>query len=158
MPLHLRWRWYYLQIVKLVWLITLTNFSYSASRMRLNEQAPETSLGAEVYHQASMVINTHAGRIQCTWQKYIQTHQILPKRFLVLIYVDVNESRNTNCNSLLYSHHPRNLPWSSACGGLPMPSFQRMAVSYTKVSRSSDCRSKCCQPPVPTGEWNTYDT
>ena len=50
------------------------------------------------------------------------------------------------------------LPCSSASGGLPTPSFHKMAVSYTKVRRSSDCRSKCCQPPAPTGEWNTYDT
>lgn len=49
--------------------------------MRLHKQAPETSLGAEVYHQTSLVIDTHAGRIQRTWQKYTQTDRILQKNF-----------------------------------------------------------------------------
>lgn len=77
--------------------------------MSLNEQAPETRLGAEVHHQASMVINTHAGWIQRTWQKYTQTHRILPKLFHALIYLDFTESRHTRCNSLLNSRYLRNL-------------------------------------------------
>lgn len=47
----------------------LTSSFYSAPRMRLYKQAPETSLGAEVYHQTSLLIDAHAGRIQCTWKK-----------------------------------------------------------------------------------------
>lgn len=50
----------------------LTGPFYPAYRMRVHKQAPETSLGAEVYHQAPLVIDAHACRIQRTWQKYIQ--------------------------------------------------------------------------------------
>lgn len=50
-------------------MVILTSSFVSASRMRLHEQTPETSFGAEVYHQTSLVIDTHACRIQCTWQK-----------------------------------------------------------------------------------------
>lgn len=63
----------------------LTSCFYSASRVRLHKQAPETSLGAEVYHQTSLVIDTHAGRIQRTWQKYTQTDRILQKNFFFII-------------------------------------------------------------------------
>ncbi len=54
----------------------LTSSFYSASRVGLNKQAPETSLCAEIYNQTSLVIDTHAGRIQRTWQGHVQTHQI----------------------------------------------------------------------------------
>lgn len=120
----------------------LTSSLNPASRVRLHEQTPEPSLGAEVYHQASLVIDAHAGWIQGTWRK---THT----------KGDYRQSAFGNEIDGVQTLKLGALPCSSACGGLPMPSFQRMAVSYTKVRRSSDCRSKCCQPPVPTGEWNT---
>lgn len=63
--------------------ISLTSFYYSASRVRLHKQAPETSLGAEVYHQTSLLIDTHAGWVQRTCQKISQkTHWITPKAFI----------------------------------------------------------------------------
>lgn len=68
----------------------LTSSFYSASRMRLHKQAPETSLGAEVYHQTSLVIDTHAGRIQRTWQKYTQTDRILQKTFYNLMWISLS--------------------------------------------------------------------
>lgn len=54
--------------------ISLTSSFYSACRIRLYEQAPETSLSAEVYHQTSLVIDTHAGWVQRTCQKILQKH------------------------------------------------------------------------------------
>lgn len=53
--------------------VSLTSSFYAASRMRLHEQAPETSLGAEVDHQTSLLVDAHAGRIQRPWTK---THAI----------------------------------------------------------------------------------
>lgn len=136
----------------------LTSSLYSACRVRLYKQTPETGLGAEVYHQASLVIDAHAGWVERTWQKISPKKghfYLLDFKFIGSVLASRNKcEKRSNSDLNLLSH----LPWSSACGGLPMPSFHRMAVSYTNVSRSSDCRSKCCQPPVPTGEWNTYDT
>lgn len=149
------WEWYELPIDTYVMITVLANeltgSFYPASRMKVHKQAPETSFGAEVYHQASLVIDAHARWIQRTWQKYIQAIKTLQNLSFSIQYARSGARKH----ELWYYSDLRMLPWSSACGGLPMPSFHRMAVSYTKVSRNSDCRSKCCQPPVPTGEWNT---
>lgn len=37
--------------------------------MRLHKQTPETGLGAEVYHQASLLIDAHAGWVERTWHE-----------------------------------------------------------------------------------------
>lgn len=54
----------------------LTSSLYSACRVRLYKQTPETGLGAEVYHQASLVIDTHAGWVKRTWRKIWQKKDI----------------------------------------------------------------------------------
>lgn len=48
--------------------------------MRLHEQTPETSLGAEVHHQTSLFIDAHACWIQWTWQK--KRHKIFQEHTL----------------------------------------------------------------------------
>lgn len=63
-------------VLLLMKLISLTSSFYSASRIRLHKQAPETSLGVEVYHQTSLVVDTHAGWVQCTCQKISQKNTL----------------------------------------------------------------------------------
>lgn len=73
--------------------ISLTSSFYSASRIRLHKQAPETSLGAEVYHQTSLVIDTHAGWVQRTCQRISQkTHWITQKTFIFCFWETETES------------------------------------------------------------------
>lgn len=108
--------------------------------MRHNKLSPEASLGLEVDNQAALLINTHAGGVHGSYNRVLQ---YLENRFSLSVSTD----REQHCSE--------NVPCSSASGGLPMPSCHRMAVSYTKVSLSSDWRSKCCQPPTATGEWKT---
>lgn len=63
--------------------------------MRLHKQTPESSLGAEVYHQTSLLIDAHAGGIQRTWQKYTQTHQIQQKLFFFLMRMILSPETQT---------------------------------------------------------------
>lgn len=59
----------------------LTSSLYSACRVRLYKQTPETGLGAEIYHQASLVIDTHAGWVERTWRK------IAPKKDIFIYWI-----------------------------------------------------------------------
>lgn len=110
-----------------------------------NKQASEPSLSAEVDDQSPLAIYAHAGRVQGTYKNSQQQPS----------------SPSCECGyvNIFFPHvlknYSQSLPCRSASGGLPMPSLHKMAVSYTNVSLSSDCKSKCCHPPAPTGEWNT---
>lgn len=142
--------------------------------MRHDKLPPESSLSFEVDNKTAFIIDSHAGRIHGTCNKMITQIRICQRvyRFLDLFVAKhwdlmkalLNLSKLFNYSSVSYQltlvfqylqYGICILPCSSASGGLPIPSCHKMAVSYTKVSLSSDRRSKCCQPPTATGEWKT---
>lgn len=120
---------------------------HSLTWVRHNKLSPETSLSLEVDHQTALLIYLHTSGVHGSYKNREQSLKVLLESTWAYIFLLWSVSTGRE------QHWSKNIPCSSASGGLPMPSCHRIAVSYTKVSLSSDCRSKCCQPPTATGEW-----